>query len=124
MPEYEMKLGFAAADDGQAGRLVQAWAGTMAGEFGTRLLDWGPVGDDPQRLEAPMADVLAMYAEWKQQALDAIGERLKAGEAGASPWQHLTYEGGLRAAGRAVAALEFPGHDHNGIDLTADGSPG
>lgn len=36
MPEYELRLRFTAADDAQAQRLAEAWAGTCAAEYSTR----------------------------------------------------------------------------------------
>ena len=36
MPEYRLSLDFTAADDTQAARLAEAWAGTCAAEYGTR----------------------------------------------------------------------------------------
>ena len=38
MPEYRLSLDFTAADDGQAERLAEAWAGTCAAEYGTRMV--------------------------------------------------------------------------------------
>ena len=37
MPEYRLSLDFTAADDAQAERLAEAWAGTCAAEYGTRM---------------------------------------------------------------------------------------
>jgi hypothetical protein len=37
MPEYRLSLDFTAADDTQAERLAEAWAGTCAAEYGTRM---------------------------------------------------------------------------------------
>lgn len=45
MPEYELRLRFTAADDGQASRLAAAWADTCAAEYGTRMAGLQPVSD-------------------------------------------------------------------------------
>lgn len=37
MPEYRLSLDFTAADDAQAARLAEAWAGTCEAEYGTRF---------------------------------------------------------------------------------------
>lgn len=43
MPEYRLSLDFTAADDQQAARLAEAWAGTCAAEYGARYAGVEPV---------------------------------------------------------------------------------
>lgn len=56
MPEYEMRLRFTAADDGQASRLAAAWADTCAAEYGTVYAGLQLVSDRlPETTDKPSA---------------------------------------------------------------------
>lgn len=59
MPEYRLSLDFTAADDAQAARLAEAWAGTCAAEYGTRYRGFDRLPALPEPDLSPAGLVLA-----------------------------------------------------------------
>ena len=56
MPEYRLSLDFTAADDAQAERLAEAWAGTCAAEYGTRYAGCSQLSAHPPGLSVVACD--------------------------------------------------------------------
>lgn len=107
MSEYTLTLHFTAADDGQAARLGEAWAGTMAAEYGTR---YGGVtahaGDDERPggvlHDAALEDLLAtLWQFWD----------------GDTTWWQLTTERKELFADVVDAAHERANADNPGMNL-------
>lgn len=63
MPEYRLSLDFTAADDAQVERLAEAWAGTCAAEYGTRMAGFERLGDETPRWQAMQARFLDQISD-------------------------------------------------------------